>query len=72
MLAPTRELALQISQSFNHYGRKLSLSHTTFWRDGHFQKALFPETSFDTLSLYDRAIIDVMIKSKGHVKSKIW
>ena len=24
------------------------------------------------LNLYDRAIIDVMIKSKGHVKSKIW
>jgi hypothetical protein len=25
-----------------------------------------------TLNLYDRAIIDVMIKSKGHIKSKIW
>ena len=25
-----------------------------------------------TLNLYDRAIVDVMIKSKGHVKSKIW
>ena len=24
------------------------------------------------LNLYDRAIVDVMIKSKGHVKSKIW
>lgn len=24
------------------------------------------------MNLYDRAIIDVMIKSKGHVKSKIW
>ena len=24
------------------------------------------------LNLYDRAIIDVMIKSKGHVKSRIW
>jgi len=23
-------------------------------------------------NLYDRAIVDVMIKSKGHVKSKIW
>ena len=24
------------------------------------------------LNLYDRAIVDVMLKSKGHVKSKIW
>lgn len=24
----------------------LSLGHTTFWRDGHYQKALFPETSY--------------------------
>jgi hypothetical protein len=24
------------------------------------------------LNLYDRAIVDVMIKLKGHVKSKIW
>ena len=25
-----------------------------------------------SLNLYDRAIVDVMIKSKGHVKSRIW
>ena len=24
------------------------------------------------LNIYDRAIIDVMVKSKGHVRSKIW
>ncbi len=24
------------------------------------------------LNLYDRAIIDVMVKSKGHIKSKLW
>ena len=24
------------------------------------------------LNLYERAIVDVMIKSKGHVKSRIW
>ena len=24
------------------------------------------------MNIYDRAIVDVMIKSKGHVKSKIW
>ena len=24
------------------------------------------------LNIYDRAIVDVMIKSKGHVKSRIW
>jgi hypothetical protein len=23
-------------------------------------------------NIYDRAIVDVLIKSKGHVKSKIW
>ena len=24
------------------------------------------------LNIYDRAIIDVLIKNKGHIKSKIW
>lgn len=24
------------------------------------------------LNIYDRALIDVLIKSKGHIKSKIW
>jgi hypothetical protein len=24
------------------------------------------------MNIYDRAIVDVLIKSKGHVKSKIW
>ena len=24
------------------------------------------------MNLYDRALVDVMLKSKGHVKSKIW
>jgi hypothetical protein len=24
------------------------------------------------LALYDRALVDVLLKSKGHVKSKIW
>ena len=24
------------------------------------------------LNLYDRAIVDVLVKSKGHLKSKIW
>ena len=24
------------------------------------------------LNIYDRAIVDVLIKSKGHIKSKIW
>jgi len=24
------------------------------------------------LGLFDRAIVDVMLKSKGHVKSRIW
>jgi hypothetical protein len=25
-----------------------------------------------TMNIYDRALVDVLIKSKGHVKSKIW
>ena len=25
-----------------------------------------------TLNIYDRALIDVLIKAKGHIKSKIW
>ena len=25
-----------------------------------------------TLNIYDRALIDVLIKDKGHIKSKIW
>jgi len=24
------------------------------------------------LNIYDRAVVDVMLKSKGHVKSRIW
>jgi hypothetical protein len=24
------------------------------------------------LNLYDRAVVDVLIKAKGHIKSKIW
>ncbi|MFC1654870.1 hypothetical protein ACFL2F_03600 [Myxococcota bacterium] len=27
---------------------------------------------FDTTNYYDRAIVDIIVKSKGHVKSKIW
>ena len=35
-----------------------------------FKRRVTPEI-FD-LGLYDRALVDVMLKSKGHVKSKIW
>jgi hypothetical protein len=35
-----------------------------------FQSRVTPEIYAS--GLYDRAIVDVMIKSKGHVKSKIW
>jgi len=24
------------------------------------------------LNIYDRAVVDVLVKSKGHIKSKIW
>ena len=35
-----------------------------------FKSRVTPDV-FD-LNIYDRAVVDVMIKSKGHVKSKIW
>lgn len=38
-------------------------------------RALFKSRVTDevfAMNLYERAIVDVMIKSKGHVKSKIW
>lgn len=35
-----------------------------------FRSRVLPEVF--ALNIYDRAIVDVMIKSKGHVKSKIW
>jgi hypothetical protein len=27
---------------------------------------------FEATNYYDRAIVDIIVKSKGHVKSKIW
>ena len=27
---------------------------------------------FDTTNFYYRAVVDVIVKSKGHIKSKIW
>ncbi len=27
---------------------------------------------YGTTNFYDRAIVDIVIKSKGHIKSKIW
>ncbi len=27
---------------------------------------------YSTTNFYDRAIVDIVIKSKGHIKSKIW
>jgi hypothetical protein len=38
-------------------------------------RALFKSRVTEELAgqnIYDRAIVDVLIKSKGHVKSKIW
>ncbi len=38
-------------------------------------RALFKSrvtTEIFAQNIYDRAIVDVLIKSKGHVKSKIW
>jgi len=27
---------------------------------------------FSSTNFYDRALVDIIIKSKGHIKSKIW
>jgi hypothetical protein len=38
-------------------------------------RALFRSRVTDdiySLNIYDRAIVDVLVKSKGHVKSRIW
>jgi hypothetical protein len=35
-----------------------------------FQSRVTPEIFAE--NIYDRAIVDVLVKSKGHVKSKIW
>lgn len=35
-----------------------------------FKSRVTPEVF--SLHLYDRALVDVMLKSKGHIKSKIW
>ena len=35
-----------------------------------FKSRVTPEVY--ALNLYDRAIVDVMLKSKGHVRSRIW
>ena len=35
-----------------------------------FRSRVTPEVY--SLNIYDRAIVDVMIKSKGHLKSRIW
>ncbi len=42
-------------------GVRLDVALTRLWPD------LYGRTNF-----YDRAIVDVILKSKGHVKSKIW
>ncbi len=35
-----------------------------------FQNRVLPEIYEQ--NIYDRAVVDVLVKSKGHVKSKIW
>ncbi|MSP16474.1 MAG: hypothetical protein EXR73_07685 [Myxococcales bacterium] len=35
-----------------------------------FQSRVIPELF--ALHIYDRALVDVLVKSKGHVKSRIW
>jgi hypothetical protein len=37
----------------------------------HFKSRVSAEI-YTTTNLYDRAVVDVILKPKGHVKSKIW
>lgn len=35
-------------------------------------KSRVSQEVFSSTNFYDRAIVDIIIKSKGHIKSKIW
>jgi len=35
-------------------------------------KSRVAQDLYDRTNFYDRAIVDVLVKAKGHIKSKIW
>ena len=70
--SPTGE-ELQMAQYMRAALQQLGLNVT--WQEIEEGRALFKSRvtpEIYELNIYDRAIVDVMIKSKGHVKSKIW
>lgn len=61
ILAPTRELALQISQNINDYGRNLGLSHTTiFGGVGQRSQTIALERGVDILVATPGRLLDLM------------
>lgn len=67
VLAPTRELALQISQSFQDYGKHLQLSHTTiFGGVGQRPQTMALERGVDILVATPGRLLDLM--NQGYVK----
>lgn len=67
ILAPTRELALQISQSFHDYGKNLQLSHTTiFGGVGQRSQTMALERGVDILVATPGRLLDLM--NQGYVK----
>ena len=67
ILAPTRELALQISQSINDYGRNLGISHTTiFGGVGQKAQTMALQRGVDILVATPGRLLDLM--NQGFVK----
>lgn len=67
ILAPTRELALQISQSIGEYGRNLGISHTTiFGGVGQRAQTIALERGVDILVATPGRLLDLM--NQGFVK----
>ncbi len=67
ILAPTRELALQISQNINDYGRNLGVSHTTiFGGVGQRAQTMALQRGVDILVATPGRLLDLM--NQGFVK----
>ncbi|HWY10935.1 MAG TPA: DEAD/DEAH box helicase, partial [Bacteroidia bacterium] len=67
ILAPTRELALQISENFTGYGRNLSLSHTTvFGGVSQLSQTRAIKSGIDILVATPGRLLDLM--QQGYIK----
>ena len=40
--------------------------------EGHGRCYVLAPELFETSNFYYRAVVDILVKSKGHIKSKIW